>query len=292
MGSVSEVLNAMHRLSADIAKAGSSLLKLRDPQKTNFLTSRELTFTDHEDCLRSVLASFDRRISLHQPGQVADDRIRNPATILIGAPGSGKSRALDEIAAMDSGTIDRLCAGPVGAFAKRWAPVLVTWNSRTPYTDQFENKDPMGTCSLAARMLYEWWFVDLSETTFAFKEILDAIGLDAFLQLSPVVAAQAILQEAGKYTILICIDELLKASPRDDHSYARALKVLGAACGLLDAMPPSTAPQQSFLRGLVPKRVRRGRRPFQVWEEDHQATAFSAHFRFPRATALRQVALQ
>jgi hypothetical protein len=94
----------------------------------------------------------NRRDTFLQPG----DRQSNPLPGTHGAPGTGKSFLLDEIASFEQEDIEKFCPDNVKPIPSNIVSVLITYNSLSPY-DVTLDRDHY-EAGLALRAL--WRFVD------------------------------------------------------------------------------------------------------------------------------------
>ena len=179
---IGDLIESMNKLAEITTRDKTFGLTPRADHKKDFNTfaPNDMTLQDREATLKGVLISFAQGLE-----KVTEDRLL-PATVVVGAPGTGKSRILDEIARLrevNGETLSSLLEGvppkqreKMMQFIKKWIPVSVTWNGQTPYDPYLEENDLNGTKGLAVRMLYTHWFVDSSVTKGGFERFMKCIG--------------------------------------------------------------------------------------------------------------------
>lgn len=216
-----------------------NLIPRQDRKKDfNLLTihSGSMPLVDREVTISSIVEGF--AVRLYANPTATDPREGNPIAVVCGAPGTGKSRMLDEIALLCGKSEEELQYLPkeMIPLIKSWLPIIVTWNAQTPYREGYDSNDPEGTASLSSRILFTHWFTNMPILAKGFDGFLSIID-EHFTLLKPQTVVSAIMKDTGTNTILLCVDELLKASKEDGKNYTRALNVFHEVCSLLNTFP-------------------------------------------------------
>ena len=127
------------------------------------LSSSNLKLIDRFETLRSTVDDLSRE------SQMIGSQ-SNPAIIICGASGTGKTKFLDEIAGLrywNDVDLDNLLAPnpaemksslmEMKPIIRDWVTVCITWNLFTSFLE-FEKDDLHGILGLSVRMLFTHWF--------------------------------------------------------------------------------------------------------------------------------------
>ncbi len=179
--------------------------------------------------------------------QSAADRLCNPLTALQAAPGGGKSFFLDEVAALKEEDLNKLCQPheddppefkgynweKIRSIMRNMQPVSVTYNGESTLSPKEQRAHP--ECSLALRMLFGYFIRQTPWQTYL-REFTNKFP--AWPDLTVEIALNTIVKHSGKGGVLLCIDELVKASPEGSTDQKEVKQLLTTVGTYLSSCPP------------------------------------------------------
>jgi len=200
---------------------------------------------DRSDLFRQIFQGFAQRV--HGVGKRSQATKDNPLIALQSAPGGSKSLSLDLLARLDDsvlGEIQHSGLSPEQADVlldtlKASLPICVTYNAASTL-----QRDEITTCgadlSLAMRMLFSCLFT--GSFSLFYDEFISSMHLSHLGQKKIcsvcIGALYLAAKEAGKSSILLLVDELLKSGPKD-NGHVRVFETCSVIGSFLNEMPVS-----------------------------------------------------
>ncbi|KAH3763205.1 hypothetical protein Pelo_4983 [Pelomyxa schiedti] len=197
-------------------------LQPKDNTQANRLVEEPIfPLKDRDDVLAKILKSLRT-----QPVKHTDKNTKKPLIFVCGAPGSGKSRVLDEL----MNTFEENLSGKRGALSDLVGPKVgrqtsctsVTWNGHSVY--------PVLILTYITR---HWFQTKESDYETFFQCIANWDQIEANIDTALDTLIQAMALQSRKKYLLLCVDEILKTDEnlRDDGN---SRKICHKLASLLD----------------------------------------------------------
>ncbi|KAH3763595.1 hypothetical protein Pelo_4563 [Pelomyxa schiedti] len=202
----------------DTAEYLGLVWRSKDKGANRFVQDTLLPLKDRSILLKEIL----RKLLTRWQPVTDDNRSKNPFIFVCGAPGSGKSRMLDEIMT----AFETTSSGLDLKVSSGTACTSVTWNGNTPCTQEID-AGSSGVPGLFLRLLFSHWFE--TRDNFGYIQLFkcisnwDQICVNIEESLNLLIRAMALKSKKG--CILVCIDEILKSddNPGSSDTHSKAI---------------------------------------------------------------------